>query len=345
MKTLHVSVVGKVATYQNRDGDIVCGNSDYQIVFAFDSDWDSYTEKTARFIWNGQYVDVDFSSGTCPVPIITGTTLVEIGVYAGNLSTTTSAIIPAKKSILCGGETPSVENDRDYANEAKEAADRAEEAAERAEASAGGTSVDVERRLSELERQIADINYKAITITSFSASPTTAEIGSTVVSVALSWGVSKTPTTLTLDGATLDVNTKSKNVTGTFKANKTWTLKATDERGAVATKSASLTFLNGVYYGVGKKPTTYDSAFILGLTKELRGSHKPSFTVTAGEGEYIFYCSPTRFGGAGFAVGGFDGGFTYVNTISFTNASGHSETYYIYRSDNPSLGATTVTVS
>ncbi len=132
MKILHVSVVGKVATYQNRDGDIVCGNSDYQIVFAFDSDWDAYNEKTARFIWNGRYIDVDFTGDTCPVPIIKGTTLVEIGVYAGDLSTTTSAIIPAKRSILCGGEAPS-ENDVQYINAAKAAAERAEAAAERAE--------------------------------------------------------------------------------------------------------------------------------------------------------------------------------------------------------------------
>ena len=33
MKTLHISILDKVATYRQRDGEIVCGNSDYQIEF------------------------------------------------------------------------------------------------------------------------------------------------------------------------------------------------------------------------------------------------------------------------------------------------------------------------
>lgn len=128
MKTLHISVADKVATYQKRDGDIVCGNSDYQIQFTFDREWDAYPEKVARFKWLGQYYDMDINSeGICSVPKLRNTTIVEVGVYAGDLSTTTAAIIPAKISILCNNAVPSVDNDRDYANEAKEAADRTEE--------------------------------------------------------------------------------------------------------------------------------------------------------------------------------------------------------------------------
>ena len=52
MKILHISVLDKKATYLNRDGDIVCGNSDYVIEFAFDAEWDAHEEKIARFIWN-----------------------------------------------------------------------------------------------------------------------------------------------------------------------------------------------------------------------------------------------------------------------------------------------------
>ena len=53
-----------------------------------------------------------------------------MGVYAGDLNTTTPATIGCKTSILCSSATPSTENDRKYANEAKEAAERAEAAAE-----------------------------------------------------------------------------------------------------------------------------------------------------------------------------------------------------------------------
>ena len=101
MKTLHVSVADKIATYQARDGDIVCGNSSYQIQFAFDSEWDAYTAKTAVFKWNFQYVEIPFTGDTCPVPIIKNATSFTVGVYAGDLCTTTEATIGAKRSVLC----------------------------------------------------------------------------------------------------------------------------------------------------------------------------------------------------------------------------------------------------
>ena len=155
---LHVDVVNKIATFQKRGGCIVCGNSDYKIKFSFDSEWSNYTEKTARFIWNGHFIDVDFTGDLCPVPIIYDATEIEVGVYAGDLKTTTSAFIGCYRSILCEVATPSEENDRLHTNEAKEAADRAEEAAKLAEEYAGkviteggGISAEVERRLTALE--------------------------------------------------------------------------------------------------------------------------------------------------------------------------------------------------
>ena len=104
MKNLHIAVDNKVATYLQRDGEIVCGNSDYQIVFTFDADWDAYDTKTARFIWNGKHMDVPFTGNECQVPIIKNTDEVKVGVYAGDIFTTTPATIPCKRSILCGDE-------------------------------------------------------------------------------------------------------------------------------------------------------------------------------------------------------------------------------------------------
>ncbi len=159
---LHVDVVNKIATFQKRGGYIVCGNSDYKIKFSFDSEWSDYTEKTARFIWNGRFTDVDFTGAFCPVPIIYDATEVEVGVYAGELKTTTSAFIGCYRSILCEVAKPSEENDRLHINEAKEAADRAEAAAKlaedaagRAEIEGGGISAEVERRLTALENDTA----------------------------------------------------------------------------------------------------------------------------------------------------------------------------------------------
>lgn len=129
---LHINVANKVAAYSRRDGELVCGNNDYQVKFTFDEEWNDHEEKTARFIWNGRYTDVDFTGDTCPVPLISGATSVEVGVYAGDLRTTTPAVIFCQRSILCGGEGQRPESAEVYTNEAKAAADRAEAAAEEA---------------------------------------------------------------------------------------------------------------------------------------------------------------------------------------------------------------------
>lgn len=135
MKTLYISIVDKVATFQARDGDIVCGNSCYQIKFTFDREWDAHEKKTARFIWNGQFFDRDFTGDTCPVPIIQKANEIQVGVFAGDLVTTTPAKIGCKASILCGTETPSNDNDKYYVNEAKEYADSAAASAAASETS------------------------------------------------------------------------------------------------------------------------------------------------------------------------------------------------------------------
>lgn len=135
MKTLYVSVANKIATYQKRCGAIVCGNSDYQIKFAFDAEWAEHTKKTARFVWRGQYFDVEFTGDTCNVPVISGTTTVEVGVYAGDLETTTGAEIPCRRSILCKGGKPHPETGQHYTNEAVAAAKAAKASEENAAAS------------------------------------------------------------------------------------------------------------------------------------------------------------------------------------------------------------------
>ena len=101
MKTLHVSIADKIASYRKRDGDIVCGNSDYQIKFDFDDEWDDYTEKTAIFKWNGKHKEVTFTGTTCAVPMIIDATSVAVGVFIEDVIATTEAKITARPSALC----------------------------------------------------------------------------------------------------------------------------------------------------------------------------------------------------------------------------------------------------
>lgn len=102
---ISVTVRDKIAT-KICDTVYICGNSDFVIDFELDSEWNEHNTKTARFIWNGKHTDVVFTGNRCNVPVISDTYSFNVGVFAGNLSTTTPAYVSAKKSILCGGGVP-----------------------------------------------------------------------------------------------------------------------------------------------------------------------------------------------------------------------------------------------
>lgn len=112
---LLVTIRDKIATYAEMR-PYVCGNSDYVIHFEMDEEWAAHETKTARFVKdNGAYQDQVFTGNDCPVPVISNTYGIRVGVFAGDLHTTTPAYIPAKKSILCGSGMPSAPSDDVYA--------------------------------------------------------------------------------------------------------------------------------------------------------------------------------------------------------------------------------------
>ena len=89
--------------------EIVCGNSDYAVVFDLDSEWDSYDVKTMRVAWLDvrtgklRYDDVPFSGSTCVLPAIYDAYEIAVGIYAGDIRTTTPARIPCARCITDGG--------------------------------------------------------------------------------------------------------------------------------------------------------------------------------------------------------------------------------------------------
>lgn len=105
MPEINIEVRNKIAE-KTDDMIYVCNNSDYIASFDFDSEWDAYNTKTARFSHDGQHVDVVFTGNQCNVPVITNTYAFHVGVFAGDLHTTTAARVPCRKSILCGAGAP-----------------------------------------------------------------------------------------------------------------------------------------------------------------------------------------------------------------------------------------------
>ena len=115
MKTIAISVRDKIAVNMS-NVPYTCGNSDFVINFDFDAEWDEFSVKTARFIKDDRtYQDQVFQGNECHVPIIYNTNKVRVGVFAGNLCTSTPAIVKANKGILCVGGSPEAPTEDVYA--------------------------------------------------------------------------------------------------------------------------------------------------------------------------------------------------------------------------------------
>ena len=213
-----------------------------------------------------------------------------------------------------------------------------------------GVEEGISEKVATLEQQVAELLYNAPEIKSFTSDKSSAqEKGSTVDTVNLSWTFNKAMVKVELDSTNITAEAAgtsgSKQLTEqNITQNKTYTLKVTDERGATAQKSTTISFVAGNYYGKSSITDTesINNAFILGLTKRLSTNIKTKFTVTADAGEYIYYAFPATNADPTFSVGNFEGGFNLVKTFDFQNASGHTESYKVFRSTNPGLGETTV---
>ena len=183
-------------------------------------------------------------------------------------------------------------------------------------------------------------------ITSLTAGTTLAELGATINSITFNWAYSGTPSTQSFEGTVLDSALRTYTYSTPVTNSKTFTLSATGIDGVTTkTSTASVNFLNGIYYGVSPVGT-YDSTFIRKFTKVLSGTKSRVINLDAPTvTDYIYYCIPKRLGTPIFVVGGFEGGITFESTVAFTNANGYTEDYDIYRSDNGGLGVITINIT
>lgn len=99
MPTIDIIIRNKTASAVNPPC-IVCGNSDYNVKFDFDDEWQAHTNKIGVFAYNRcgewQSEKVLFEGDTCPVPALHGVRSVWIGVTAGDVRTSTPADVPCR---------------------------------------------------------------------------------------------------------------------------------------------------------------------------------------------------------------------------------------------------------
>lgn len=99
MPTIDIIIRNKTASAVNPPC-IVCGNSDYNVKFNFDEEWQAHNNKIGVFAYNRcgewQSEKVLFEGDTCPVPALHGVRSVWIGVTAGDVRTSAPADVPCR---------------------------------------------------------------------------------------------------------------------------------------------------------------------------------------------------------------------------------------------------------
>jgi hypothetical protein len=183
-------------------------------------------------------------------------------------------------------------------------------------------------------------------IVDLSIDTSVAELGSTVNSQTLKWTTSKDITSQYLNGTSIDKNLRSLILTDSVTRDTTYTLNCVAD-GSNTSVCKTLNFYSGIYWGVSSDKDSYDSPIINSLQNKVLSNDKNRIiTVNAGESEYIYFCMPSSLENPIFSVNGFIGGFTKVaNSISFTNTNRYVNAYDIWKSEQSSLGSTTIIIS
>jgi len=145
-----------------------------------------------------------------------------------------------------------------------------------------------------------------------------------------------------LNGKSISYPTSSGNLV-------TFTLTATGNDGIGDTATRSIQFRNYSYRGVTSNANLLPSQLDQLETKTLVVNNTDSFTLTAsGELDRYYYAYPSKYGTSSFLVGGggipTDFDLLHGGATTHINASGFSETYYIYRSAQSGQGPNSITV-
>lgn len=109
MPTIDIIIRNKTASAVNLPC-IVCGNSDYNVKFDFDEEWQAHNNKIGVFAYNRcgewQSEKVLFEGDICPVPALHGVRSVWIGVTAGDVRTSTPADVPCRMGATDFSDAP-----------------------------------------------------------------------------------------------------------------------------------------------------------------------------------------------------------------------------------------------
>lgn len=197
--------------------------------------------------------------------------------------------------------------------------------------------------LNNLQAQIDSLAHIPMDILTLTNTVNIAEIGSTVTSITFNWTVNKTPAFLSFNqgiGAITPPSLLTKTQAVSITSATTYMLTASDGTSYpnnTDTASTTVLFQSKAYWGTSAF-STLNSAQIIALSNSsFSTSRVRSFTIN-GNGQYIYYCYPASFGDATFTVNGLVNTAWTKTVFSFTNASGATVSYNVYRTNTVQNG-------
>lgn len=112
MPDINITVVNKRAS---GTGAIVCGNSDYTVLWELDEEWASFDTRTMRVqLPDGTHQDVVFAGDTATLPVQSVPGWVSIGLFAGDIHTSRGAAFRVLDAITTAGGPPAAPADDVY---------------------------------------------------------------------------------------------------------------------------------------------------------------------------------------------------------------------------------------
>ena len=192
------------------------------------------------------------------------------------------------------------------------------------------------------------VDSSVFSISSFTNTVGTIEVGTTVTDVTLNWSYTKAISLQSinqgigvLDNAIVEHILSGLSLTTTT----TYTLSASGVPTGSDSANTTVSFRYKKFYGSSSSVGPLNDAAIKALANVgFSTGRSTNFTITC-DAEYIYISYPKSFGAASFKVNGLDNTAWTLTDASFTNDAGSTYDEYTYRSDNLLTGTFDIEVS
>lgn len=174
------------------------------------------------------------------------------------------------------------------------------------------------------------------------------ELGSTLANLTLNWTYNRAPNPTSqsinqgIGAIANNLRTKTQNGIN-LNATTTFTISAVGDDGTNSSLQTTVNFQLKRYWGVSPNVLATDNDVKNNLSNEFDTARPVEKTFDASQGggnNYLYFCYPKAWGQpSGFPIGTLFGGFAFSDytlstIVNFTNPSGHSEDYYLLKTNN-----------